>query len=295
MRAVRFSLLMCVTVWGWTFVATKICLETLRPIEIVGLRFLIGLPILFFLLRAKRIPIRFGARDIKAIAIGSSIIAVHFLMQAYALLYTSATKTGWLIGVSPLALAVLSFLFLHEKPSRSDIAGIVIATIGIALLVYNGELANFGWLRSFGDIIVLASAFTWSVYTIVSRDLSRAHNPLTVTLVMFVPLTVIASLLMIANGSLHLAALTSVRTTLALLFLGGPAMLAQWVWQEGVARLGATKAGLFLYLEPVATTALAVPYLGEAATLYTISGGLLVLTGVWLAGRSRKQEPHRKS
>jgi drug/metabolite transporter (DMT)-like permease len=288
MRAVRLSLLMCVTVWGWTFVATKICLETLGPVEIVGLRFLIGLPLLFLIVRAKGIPIRFGLRDIKTIAIGSSIIAIHFLMQAYALLYTSATKTGWLIGVSPLALAALSFLFLQERPSRSDLIGIAIATIGIALLIYNGDRSNFGWLRSFGDIIVLASAFTWAIYTIVSRDFSRAHNPLTVTLVMFTPLTVIASLLMIANGSLNLAALASDRTVLALLFLGVPAMLAQWVWQEGVARLGATKAGIFLYLEPVATTALAVPYLGEAATLYTISGGLLVLTGVWLAERSRK-------
>src|SRR5262245_12155389 len=162
MRAVRFSLLMCVTVWGWTFVATKVCLETMGPIEIVGLRFLIGLPVLFLILRAKHVAIRFGVRDIKTIAIGSSIIAIHFLMQAYALLYTSATKTGWLIGVSPLALAVLSFLFLHERPSGSDIVGIGIATMGIALLVYNGDRANFGWIRSFGDIIVLASAFTWA-------------------------------------------------------------------------------------------------------------------------------------
>ena len=60
---------------------------------------------------------------------------------------------------------------------------------------------------------------------------------------------------------------------------------AHWFWQEGVARAGATEAGIFLYLEPVATTALAVPLLGESFTIYTATGGLIVLFAVWLSQR----------
>ena len=59
------------------------------------------------------------------------------------------------------------------------------------------------------------------------------------------------------------------------------------LWQEGVAKLGATKAGFFLYLEPLSTTALAVPYLGESFGPFTLIGGLLVLAGVWY-GQRRK-------
>jgi len=74
--------------------------------------------------------------------------------------------------------------------------------------------------------------------------------------------------------------------TIALLFLGLFGMaLAHWFWQEGVARVGAAQAGVFLYLEPVATTALAVPYLHESFGVYTAIGGFLVLLGVWLAQR----------
>ncbi len=61
------------------------------------------------------------------------------------------------------------------------------------------------------------------------------------------------------------------------------ATLAHWLWQLGVARIGAARAGLFLYLEPLATTALAVPYLGEPFGWSTGLGGLLVLLGVSLA------------
>jgi drug/metabolite transporter (DMT)-like permease len=75
-------------------------------------------------------------------------------------------------------------------------------------------------------------------------------------------------------------------TLLALLFLGlAGVALAQWFWQRGVAKLGAAQAGLFLYLEPLATTALAVPYLGEPFGPVTAVGGLLVVLGVFLARR----------
>jgi drug/metabolite transporter (DMT)-like permease len=283
----RLWLLFCVVVWGWTFVATKVALETLHPIDIVALRFLIGVPLLFLVIRLKRIPVRFGAHDLKPILVGSSVITLHFLIQSYALLYTTATKTGWLIGVTPLALAILAFVFLHEKITRPEVFGIAIATLGIALLIYNGSADNFGWLRSAGDVIILISAFTWAIYSLVSRDLARKHNPLAVTLAMFTPLTVISTGLMFAIGLPTFAAVSSPRTAAALLFLAVPAVLAQWIWQEGVARLGAAKAGIFLYLEPVATTIAAVVLLGEAATFYTIAGGLMVLGGVWLAESRR--------
>ena len=72
----------------------------------------------------------------------------------------------------------------------------------------------------------------------------------------------------------------------ALLFLGlGGVALAQWFWQVGVAKLGAAKAGLFLYLEPLATTALAVPFLGEPFGVVAAVGGAIMLAGVFVAQR----------
>jgi drug/metabolite transporter (DMT)-like permease len=265
-------------------------LEALAPTEIVGLRFLIGVPLLLLIVRIKGIPMRFGSGELKAISIGSGIIAIHFLMQTYGLLHTSATKTAWLVGVSPLALALLSYLILGERIGRWEAAGIGVATVGILLLIYNGDFQNFGWLRSLGDVIMLISAFTWAVYTIVSRDLSRKHSSLPVTVVMFTPVTIVAVALMAVRGPNGTFIALSGETALALLFLAVPGMLAQWVWQEGVARLGAAKAGIFLYLEPVATTALAVPILGETPTVFTIGGGAMALLGVWIAERTRQQQ-----
>lgn len=282
----RLLLLFCVIIWGWTFVATKICLEYLSPLELVGLRFLIGLPILSAVIRMKRIRFTFSAGEYRALILGALIITTHFVMQAIALNYTSATKTGWIIAVSPLAMAVLSVLLLKEKIGRKETVGIAVASLGIFVLVSNGEWASLGWLKSIGDWLILVSANTWALYTIATRDVSRSRNPLTVTVVVFAPLAITALVYLLFSGrAVALASLPSAAIG-AMLFLAVPGTLAQWFWQVGVAKIGAARAGIFLYLEPIATTALAVPLLGEPFTFFTAVGGALVIAGVWWAQRS---------
>lgn len=293
MIAGRVVLFLCVVIWGWTFVFTKIALGYLSPEELLGLRLLTGLPVQLAVILAKRLKVDFTARQYRHILLGGAIITVHFLIQITGIKYTSATNTGWLIAVSPLVLAVLSYLFLKEKIGGRLSLGIVLASLGVLLLISKGHFTEFSWLKSIGDWLVLGSAFTWAIYTVVTRDLSRRGNPLVVTFAILLPATVLMTAYMIPTSDwsyfLHLPA----RAVWSVLFLGVLGMgVAHWFWQEGVARLGAAKAGVFLYIEPLATTALAVPYLHEKFGLFSALGGILVLGGVYVAqGRRRRKLP----
>jgi drug/metabolite transporter (DMT)-like permease len=286
LTSARILLLCCVIIWGWTFVATKICLEYWSPLELVGLRFLIGVPILLGVIRSKRIPFAFSSQDLRALTLGAFIITAHFVIQAAALNYTSATKTGWLIAVSPLAMAILSFLLLNEKIGHKQWMGIAVASAGIVLLISNGHLTSLGWLKSVGDWLILVSAHTWALYTIVTRNVSRSRNPLTVTVAVFAPVAIAClGYLLLSTRAAALASPPAAAIG-ALLFLAVPGTLAQWFWQIGVAKIGAARAGIFLYLEPIATVVLAVPLLGEPFTFFGAVGGALVIAGVWWAQRN---------
>lgn len=285
MFSTRLLLLFCVTIWGWTFIATKICLAYVNPYELVGLRFMIGLPILLGIILTKKMPIGLSAREVRTVGIGGTIMIVHFILQATALNYTTATNTGWIIAVAPLAVAVLSFFLLNEKIGAREMMGVTVASAGILLLISKGDLHSLGWLRSRGDWMILLSAFTWAIYTVVIRDVSRARPPLVVTLYVFLPVLLVCLGYMALTSRLEVLTSLTWQPIVALFFLGTLGTAAQWFWQEGVARVGASKAGIFLYLEPVATTVLAVPLLGEPYGKATAVGGLLVLTGVWWAER----------
>ena len=281
-------LLLCVILWGWSFVATKIAVEYVNPFELLAIRYIFGVPILFVILFAKKIKLQFEKRDKIAILLGSAILTIHFLIQITGLKYTSATNTGWIISITPLVLAFLAFFILKEKIGKYQIAGIVIATIGIVLLVSKGNLSNFNWLKSTGDWLVLGSAHTWAFYAVATRYVSQRQNPLAVTVGVLAPSALLILLYVSFTSDwtkfLHLP----LEPILALIFLGVFALgLAHWFWQVGMAKLGAARAGIFLYLEPLATTALAVPYLHEEFVLFSALGGLLVLTGVFVAEKKQ--------
>lgn len=281
-------LLAAVVIWGWTFVATKILVAELGPVEIFGLRLAIGLPFLAAILLRKRVPLRFARADARALLLGGGIFALHFLVQIAGLETTTATNTGWIISVSPLALAVLSFVFLRERIGWGGVAGLAVATAGVLLLVSRGRLADLDWLRSTGDWLVLASAFTWALYTVATRNLVRRRHPLAVTFGILLVAAAITAVLFALTADLARVRSLSPRGIVALLYLAIPGLaLGQWFWQEGVARLGAARAGLYLYLEPLATLTLAVPVLGEPFGPFLALGGGLVLTGVALGQRER--------
>jgi drug/metabolite transporter (DMT)-like permease len=277
-------LLLAVVIWGSTFVASKICLSVMSPIQLVAGRFLIAAPALFLVARLRGASFRLGAHK-KVLLLAMVIFSFHYLLQTWALEFTTATNSGWLITVAPLTIALLAALFLREPTPPA--VGIVLASLGIVLLVSKGDLRSLGALSSVGDFMVLASTFTWAVFTIITRNPSRSLDPVVVTFVMTVPLAASALVLPLVLDRWTAWSDLDLETSLALVFLGlAGVALAQWFWQRGVAKLGAAQAGLFLYLEPLSTTALAVPYLGEPFGPVTAVGGLLVILGVFLARRS---------
>ncbi|MBD3866998.1 MAG: DMT family transporter [Acidobacteria bacterium] len=284
----RLDLLASVIIWGWTFVATRVCLQFLTPAEVLTFRLWIAIPVLAVIAFARKKRLSVSRRELGPLLAGSGLLTAHFLVQITGLKSTSATNTGWIIAAIPLVMALLSFLILGERLGKREIAGIAIATLGIVLLVSRGRIGDLAWLKSTGDWLILASCHTWALFTIATRDLTRRRDPLVVTLLLMIPAAVV------------MTAWTSIRSeparwldlpaeaVVALLFLGilGTAA-AHLFWQRGVAALGASRAGIYLYLEPLATTALAVPYLHEPFGPFTAVGGGLVLLGVWWAFRKK--------
>ena len=283
MLATRLLLVAAVVIWGWTFVATRVCLEVLSPARLTGLRCLIGVPVLGAILLARRQDPRVERADLPVLAAGALVFTLHFLVQTLGLTMTSATNGAWIIGISPLVLAVLSAMMLRERPALRLWVGAVIATAGVVLLVSRGRLEGLTGIRSAGDALVLVSAHTWAIYSILTKRLSSRYPALGVTMLVMVPLAAAGAGEVVGRG---LPRLTGPALA-GLLFLGVLGTAAQWFWQIAIARMGAARAGMYLYLEPLATMTLAVPLLQEDVVPATVAGGGLVLAGLWWAEHRR--------
>lgn len=285
----HFCLLITVIIWGSSFVATKIALGYFSAVEVMALRLLLALPAMIVVLALRGIRPNYQHGSVRPLIFGSIILIAHWLIQFVGISKTTATNTGWLIAVTPLAMAVASAMFLHERLRKVLWLGVVVASAGVVLLISHGEFSNLDWLSSTGDWLVFVSAHTWVVYTIVTRDLLRTHPPLLITATLFTPMAVLSILFVAITSDMQYITAMPTTVLVSLLYLGilGTA-IAHWFWQEGVSRLGAARAGTFLYIEPLATTLVAVPLLHEYFGVSTAVGGGLVLLGVYFAQRKQR-------
>jgi len=280
---------MAVAFWGLSFIATKKVLPYLTPSEIITVRLLLGTPVLFAVAKLKGVRFKFEAGDRTVIIIAAIILGAHFLIQTLGLNFTTATNTAWLIATIPAFVAILSRIFLKERLNPRKIAGIILGTAGVILLVSRGKIGRLDWLYSIGDWLVLSTCITWSVYTIITRNITRKYSPLALSAVIL--LIPAVSLILVTVIGTPLSKFYNLPPGIIgwLLFLGIACLgLAHWFWLEGLSRKGAVEVGAYLYLEPVVTTIAAGPLLGERLGPIVVTSVLLILIGVYLIQRKRK-------
>jgi drug/metabolite transporter (DMT)-like permease len=210
-------------------------------------------------------------------------IFLHQMVQAHGLTLTTAVRTGWLIGVTPIWSAVLAAVFLGEAFGARKILGLFIGLAGALLVITRGELsAGVLTLPSTrGDLLVLASTWTWALYTILGRDtLKRLRSARATAAAMFAGWAMMIPFFVATSGWREYQDLSS-DSVIAILFLGiGCSGLGYWFWYAALERIDASQVAAFLYLEPLITLLSAVALLGETVAASTILGGLLVLAGV---------------
>ncbi len=279
-----------VIIWGGTFIATKIALQEVSPATIVWLRFGMGVIILGIAVQLRRqfeIPKR---NEWTYLALLGFIgVAFHQWLQANGLKTAQATTTAWIVATTPVFIAILGWAVLKERLGAIRIVGIAIAAFGVLMIVSKGNIEALftGHEGAIGDLLVFISAPNWAVYTILSRrGLSRHPAALMMFYVMFFG-WLFTSIWIFGFGP----ALNEISH---LDLLGWGAILGLGIFGSGLAYIAyydalrvlpASQLGVFLNIEPLVTTLLAAPLLGESITILVILGGAIIILGIYLVNR----------
>ncbi|HUF00690.1 MAG TPA: DMT family transporter [Anaerolineales bacterium] len=281
--------LFAVTVWGASFVATKISLQYVAPNTVVWLRFTMGVVILGLAVGLnKQFSLPYG-KDWGYFAIlGFLGITFHQWLQSTGLLTAQATTTAWIITSTPIFIALLGLIILKERLAWYQVAGIVLATFGVLLIVTKGDLSALaaGRFGTPGDFLVLISAPNWAVFSTLSRPGLKKHPA---TLMMFYVMGFgwfFTSILFFASSGIREIPSIPWDGWIAITFLGVFCSgIAYIFWYDALKVLPVAQTGAFLYLEPIITVIVAAVILSEAILLATLVGGITILVGVWLVNR----------
>ncbi|MEA1980720.1 MAG: DMT family transporter [candidate division Zixibacteria bacterium] len=281
-------LIIPVLFWGISYIAIKVVLTELDPVEMVSARFMLATPVLFIIIKLKRLNLWPVAMKGK-LFFASIVVFLHFWVMATGMQETSASNTAWIQTTAPIFIAILGWAYLKEKFTVPQWIGLLIACSGVFGLIYNGDASNLAWINSRGDFIVLGSCVTWAFYTIGTRELTSKIHPLVVTFylagiagLIFIPYTLFTTGY---EKFLHL----SFNVSISLIFLGIFSLaIAFWLWSEGLKRQTAAEVGIYLYIEPLFTMIFAWILIDESLTVWLILGAILISIGVYVSEKFGK-------
>jgi drug/metabolite transporter (DMT)-like permease len=282
--------LAAVTMWGLAPVATRALVAQLPPLPLLVLR--IGVAGLILLPWCWRVPRRLDRASLgRLVAAGLLCMVGYNLPVTIGVQWIPASTAALILATEPVAILLLSRVFLKEHVRRLAWAGAAIAMGGIALLAGPGALSVGGGGRALAGIgLVVLATVLFAAYTIVLRPLSTelgaGSAAATSTAAGAVPYLLLAWMI-----SPHQLASLPAAGWGELGFLSlGCTVVGMAAWSIAVARAGSARAGLLLYAEPVVGVGGAVIFLGEKLSAGMLAGGALILAGVAVAWTAQRPE-----
>ena len=276
--------------WGVSFVATKIALNEVTPITLIIMRLIMAVILLFIIAKLTGRDFSIDKKNHSYIFLLALIAVFHLWIQVTGLKYTTVSNTGWIIGTAPVFMALLGFVFFKEKLRIINIVGIVIAFFGLLLLIGKGDFSKINLISNKGDVMVLTSSFTWSVYSLVNKKISFAYPPLMTIFYLFLTMAILLLPLNLSHEVFYSILHLSLKAWISLLFLGLICSGVSYVlWAQALMEMDTAKVGAFLYFEPFVTVFSAWLILNEHITLMIILSGIIITSGVILVNKKLKR------
>lgn len=279
MLSPRFAACIAIVFWGISFVATKAALNEVSPVTLIFVRFAIAAVVLLAIVR--ELPPR---RAWGSLALMGFVgVFVHQMLQAYALTLTSATNTGWLIGVTPIWSAVLSAIFLRERFGAWKIAGLAGGFFGALLVVTRGDFSPqvLGNPSTLGDLLILISTINWSIYSVLGHRTIRELGPRRATSgAMLFGALMLAPFFVAQRGWSEVPNLGTIGWSAVLFLALGCSALGYLFWYGALERIEVSRVAALLYAEPLVTFVAAALLLGERVSPIVIIGGAIVILSV---------------
>jgi drug/metabolite transporter (DMT)-like permease len=277
-------------IWSSTWLAIKLGLRDLPPVSFVAIRFLIAVVVLLAISigRVPLIPRRRG--DFMLLAwTGVLMFCINYALLFWAELYVSSGLSAVLQATIPIFGMVFAHFIIPNEPLRAArIAGAVVALGGVAVIC--SRLLDFGGLLAFwGGVAIVfgAGSAAYSNVVLKARSIRLAPAMIAAWQMIFGLVPLIVTGILVEGNPLRFH--WTGRAIFCLLYLAIPGsaiafLLLYWL----MPRMSVTNLQTISFITPPGAVLFGWLFGGESFSLWSLTGGALILIGVWLIFRKAK-------
>ncbi len=273
------ALIVAMILWASSFVALKIAFRAYHPMVVIFGRMLFAsiVFLIFFPLWNKN---RIQKNDIKYLLLMAFFEpCLYFVLEAKALLYTSAAQAGMITSLFPMTVGIGAAIFLKEVISLRTVFGFLLAAAGAAWLSLASNITDYAPNPVLGNSLEFLAMVSGTGYALLLKKLTSRYTPFFLTAIQaftgcifFLPLMLIRAPLTFTFEALPF---------FSIVYLGiGITLGGYGLYNFGVSRMPASRATAFVNLIPVFGLVLAWLVLGETFNKWQYLASATVLAGV---------------
>lgn len=266
------TLLLVVFIWGTTFAIMKDVISIVTPFYFLTLRFSTAVLVLILIFHR-----RLRNLDLETIKLGSFVgvfLFGGFAFQVVGLNYTTASRAGFLTGLSVVIVPMLSAVILKKVPSILTIIGVALTTVGLGLLSFNGE-----FIFNFGDFLVFLCAVSLAIYILLVGKYVQQKDSILLAIVQITTVAFLSGFASLLEGSFKVVFQPELwgAVIYMALFATAFALVVENKAQEFTTP---TRTAIIFSMEPVFAAVFAYFYLGEVISMSGYWGGVLIVVGM---------------
>jgi len=294
----QLALAATVVAWAGAFPAIKALLDAgFAAGDIALVRYAIAAPgFALLLVLVGGLP-GLGRVDALRLALaGVLVVAGYHLSLNFGTQFTTAGTAAILVALAPALTALLAAWAGLERLTAPRVAGLAVAFVGIAVVVFfGGGEASFSLAGIKGPAIVLLAPLAFALYNVLLKPLLGRYDLIALTAASSL-VGMLALLPFARPGTVEGVVDAGARELALLLFLGLACTLIGYLtWNVGLRGIGPTRAVAYTYAIPPLGVLFSAVTLGEDVTLWLAVGGALVVAGVALAQRARTGRTPRRA
>ena len=266
------GLIAVTVIWGGAFVASDMALESLRPFQIMTIRFLLA-SVLMGLISIRGLRgITF--QELRAGMLMGTALFAGFAFQIVGLQYTTPSKNAFLTALNVVMVPFIAFVILKKRIGAKSIAGAVMAIVGVGLLSLERNLS-----LGLGDALTLVCAAGFAFQIFFTSEFVKKYRAVVLNFIQMLTAEVLSFISLFLFGETRFS--VTVKGGLSVLYLGVVSTTICYLLQTASQKyVDETKAAIILSMESVFGTLFSILILHERVTLRMVLGSIIILTAV---------------
>lgn len=276
---------MAAAFWGANFNLAKPVVAEMGPYVAGASRYILAAAIMWCIMRIRKESI--ALRHLKAYMLLGVIGVFGFNLFFFLGMETTSAINGSLImALNPILTAILAYLMLSEKPSNLQMFAFPVGIAGVAIVVLG---AGAQLTISVGDLYILIANACWALYNVLVRKLMPQTVSGVVNTAGIMTFGALAlSLVALLKGASFAVPTLATGFELLLMAVGG-GVLAYFFWNASIAKLGPSKAAIFMNLVPV--TSMIIATIEHTPPSHVqILGAILVISAVTISSLAQPKK-----